>query len=77
MPAVLGARPLTLKRQVLSCSKPEPSLPDRLDANEAHGGRSGSLLQFRGLYRPDGVDAVRRGCCTLLLHRFCLLGLQI
>lgn len=25
-------------------------------------------MQVGGLCRPDGVDVVRRGCCTLLLH---------
>src|ERR1022692_1043332 len=27
-----------------------------------------SLMQARGSYRPDGADAVWRGCCTFVLH---------
>jgi hypothetical protein len=42
---------------------------DHLLANEAQRGRSGSLMQVTDLVRSDEVDAVRRGCCTLLLHR--------
>jgi hypothetical protein len=33
-------------------------------------------MQVTGLVRSDEVDAVRRGCCALLLHRPCLLRLQ-
>jgi len=25
-------------------------------------------MQARGFYRPDGADAVWRGCCTFVLH---------
>ena len=42
---------------------------DPLLANEARGGHSGSLVQVSGLYGSDEVDAVRCGCCTLLLLR--------
>ena len=33
------------------------------------GGRSGTMVQLRGLWLPNGVDVGRYGCCRLLLPR--------
>jgi hypothetical protein len=52
---------LTLMCQSISVTS---SLPSR-----CMGGRCRSLMQVGCLYRPEAVDAVWHGCCTLLLHQ--------
>ena len=71
--SVHNARPWPGRGALLGASM-KPAAPDHLDANEAQGGRSGSLVQVNGRRGSDEAGAVRCGCCTLLLHNLCGLG---